>query len=165
MATKITRRNLLRIGGCAGAGLVVAGVGGVGLYEAGTLDRLFGISHTPELDNENAWAYADNVLTVDLAQVTDLAEINSGVQLDHDTLPEPLLIVHGDDDEFYVFVNKCPHADRKIDVIDGQVRCTSMGKSTFDYAGTRLSGTADSPLPTYEVARDGDTLTIRLLSA
>lgn len=159
----LTRRNLLRIGGCAGAMLVTGAVGGGYLAtQTDFLDRVRGISDTPVLDNPDAWTYADNILTLDLAVIPDLADLNHAVQLDDDTLPEPLLIVHGGDDNYYVYVNKCPHAGRKIDPINGKLECVSFSKSTFTYDGTVTGGPADSPLTTYTVERDGDSLLVTL---
>ena len=161
--TKLTRRNLLRIGGCAG---IVAASGAVGggylATQTDFFDRLRGISQTPVLDNPDAWAYAGSTLRLDLIAIPDLVDLNSAVQLDDDALPEPLLIVHGGDDNYYVYVNKCPHADRKIDPINGKLECTSFSQSTFTYAGAVTGGPADSPLTTYTVEREDDSLIVTL---
>ncbi len=161
--TKLSRRNLLRIGGCTGVVLASGAVGGGYLAtQTDLIDRIRGISDTPVLDNPDAWTYADNVLTLDLAAIPDLADLNSAVQLDEDSLPEPLLIVHGGDDNYYVYVNKCTHNKRKIDPINGKLECVSIGTSTFDYEGDVLSGPAKSSLTTYTTERDGDSLIVTL---
>lgn len=160
---KVSRRTLLRIGGCAGLAVATGGVAGVVLEtQTDLFDRLRGISHTPLLDNPDAWAYEAGTLTLDLSRIPDLAAPGSAVQLDDDAVPEPLLIVYGMDEAYYVFVNKCPHGDRKIDLHEGDLRCTSISRSTFDYAGTVLSGPADSPLESYTVRAEGESLVITL---
>ncbi len=160
---KVSRRTLLRIGGCAGITVASCGVAGVVLEtQTDLFDRLLGISDTPLLDDPDAWTYADHTLTLALDRIPDLAEPGSAVQLDTESVPEPLLIVHGVDGAYYVYVNKCPHGSRKIDPYKGDLRCTSISRSTFDYAGTVLSGPADSPLTTYTVELAGDSLVVTL---
>lgn len=160
---KVTRRTLLRIGGCAVA--VVATGGAAGGYlatQTDFIDRVQGKSDTPELDDPAAWSYHDQTLTLALASIPDLAEPGSAVQLNDDQLPEPLLIVHGADGDYYVYINKCTHGERKIDPKGGKLECTSFSRSTFDYAGAVLSGPAGSPLTSYTVSRDGDDLVVTL---
>ncbi len=160
---KVSRRTLLRIGGCAGVFLATGGVaGGIVATQTDFIDRVRGKSDTPVLDDPTAWEYADPTLTLALASIPDLAEPGHAVQLDDDTLPEPLLILHGTDDEYYVFVNKCPHAKRKIDPLGDKLECTSISQSSFDYTGKVLSGPADSPLTSYEVVHDGEQLIVTL---
>jgi nitrite reductase/ring-hydroxylating ferredoxin subunit len=160
---KVSRRTLLRLGGCAGITVAACGMTGVVLdTQTDVIDRIRGVSHTPVLTNAAAWTYADSTLTLDLVQVPDLAQPNDAVRLEDDRLPEPLLIVHGKDEQYYVFVNRCPHGKRKIDPIDGQLKCTSISSSTFDYSGDVLSGPAEGPLTTYEVQHNGDQLVITL---
>lgn len=164
MQKRVSRRTLLRIGGCAGISVATCGVtGGIVATQTDMWDRIRGISHTPRLENPDAWAYSSPTLTLDLALIPELAEPSSAVQLDEDALPDPLLIVHGSDAEFYVFINKCPHGGRKIDLkSDGKLLCTSISRSSFDYEGTVLDGPAEEPLTVYELAHEGDQLTITL---
>lgn len=160
---KVSRRTLLRLGGCAGITMATCGVTGVILdTQTDLIDRIRGVSHTPVLDNESAWTYDDQTLTLTLSQIPDLAQPNHAVRLENDRLPEPLLIVHGKDENYYVYVNKCTHGKRKIDPIDGKLKCTSFSEATFDYNGEVLSGPADGPLTTYEVQQNGDQLAIVL---
>ena len=160
---KVSRRTLLRIGGCAGLAVATGGVTGVVLdTQTDFFDRLRGISDTPLLENPDAWTYADNTVTLALNLIPELAKPGSAVQLDDDQVPEPLLIVYGVDEAYYVYINKCPHGNRKIDPYNGDLRCTSFSRSTFDYAGTVLSGPADSPLTTYTVSVEDESLVIAL---
>lgn len=160
---KVSRRTLLRLGGCAGVTVVACGITGVVLdTQTDVIDRIQGVSHTPVLDNEAAWTYADNTLTLTLSQIPDLAQPNDAVRLEDDRLPEPLLIVHGKDDNYYVYLNKCTHNKRKIDTIDGKLKCCSISSATYDYSGKVLSGPAKGALTTYEVQQDNDQLVIVL---
>lgn len=153
-----SRRDFLRLG-CIGTIAVTAGAAGVANY-AGAFDRLKGVTHTPLLDNPNAWQYADSELRLMLNEVPQLAQPGSAVRLEDAQLPEDLLIVYGVDGEYYVYVNKCTHGQRKIDLDEnGQLRCTSVGQSRFDYSGEVLSGSASAPLTTYTVERfDGQLI-------
>ncbi len=160
---KVSRRTLLRLGGCAGITVAACGVTGVVLEtQTDVVDRIRGVSHTPVLDDESAWTYANNTLTLTLSQIPDLAQPNDAVRLEDDRLPAPLLIVHGKDENFYVYLNECTHAKRKIDTVDGKLKCCSISKATFDYGGQVLSGPAKGPLTTYAVQHDQDQLVITL---
>ena len=161
--TKLSRRSLLRIGGCAGVAVTGCGVSAaiVGT-QTDLFDRLRGVTDTPLLENADAWTYADHTLTLALDLIPELADPGTAVRFEDAAVPEPLLIVHGADSDYYAYINKCPHGKRKIDPVDGKLECTSFSRSTFDYAGTVLSGPADSPLTAYTVAHDGDPLVITL---
>ncbi|MBN1681483.1 MAG: Rieske (2Fe-2S) protein [Anaerolineae bacterium] len=160
---KISRRTLLRIGGCAGITVAAGGVTGIILdSQTDIFDSLRGITDTPLLENKDAWDYTDNTLTLALSEVPDLAEPSSAVRLESDELPEPLLIVRAANDDYYVFVNKCTHGDRKMDLADGKLRCVSMSHSKFDLEGDVLSGPAKDRLTTYEVVVSDEQLIITL---
>ena len=125
--------------------------------------RLRGVTHTPLLDNPDAWTFSDGTLTLALADIADLAEPGSAVRLEDDAVPKNLLIVHGADGNFYVFVNECTHAGRKIDLNDaGELECTSISSSIFRYDGSVDSGPAEDALTTYAVALEGDQLSVTL---
>ena len=86
------------------------------------------------------------------------------MRLEGDELPERVLIVHGHDDGWYAFRNRCTHAGRRIDPLSdrAQIQCCSVGKSTWSYDGERLSGSAKEDLPRFETRRDGNTLFVTL---
>jgi nitrite reductase/ring-hydroxylating ferredoxin subunit len=160
---KVSRRTLLRLGGCAGVTMAACGVTGIVLdTQTDVFDRIQGISHTPVLKDESAWTYADNTLTLTLSQIPDLAQPNDAVRLENDRLPAPLLIVHGKDESYYVYLNECTHAQRKIDTVDGKLKCCSISSATYDYSGKVLSGPAKGSLTTYEVQHNDDHLVITL---
>jgi nitrite reductase/ring-hydroxylating ferredoxin subunit len=158
---KPSRRDVLRIG-CAATILGTVGAAGL-LTQTSFYDRMLGITHTPLLEDPTAWSYAGNTLTLTLGRISQLADPGTAVRLEDDQLPENLLIVHGTDDQYYVFVNSCPHGQRKIDLDEnGQLKCTSMGQSKFTYQGEVISGSAESPLTTYTVENSSDELIVTL---
>ncbi|HEX3050846.1 MAG TPA: Rieske (2Fe-2S) protein [Aggregatilineaceae bacterium] len=162
MNKKMTRRALLRIGGCAG--ISVAG-GGIAAGIIGTqtdlFDRLRGKTDMPLLGKSAAWTYNDQVLTLNLDLIPELAERDSALRLEANTLPEPLLIVHTAD-TYHVFLNRCSHADRRVDLKDGELKCTCISASTFDLTGKHKSGPAETDLTTYTVEQNGSQLVVTL---
>jgi nitrite reductase/ring-hydroxylating ferredoxin subunit len=160
---KLTRRTLLRVGGCAGISMAACGVSAAVVgTQTDLFDRLRGITDMPLLENDDAWRYEGGVLVLDLALVPELAAPDSAVRLEEDAVPEPLLIVRDAQDVYHVFVNKCTHADRKLDLVDGELECTSFSTSTFDLAGEPQSGPAKDRLTTYTAGVDGGRLVVAL---
>ncbi|HML24989.1 MAG TPA: Rieske 2Fe-2S domain-containing protein [Aggregatilinea sp.] len=157
----LKRRTLLRLGGCAAVMAATGSIGAVVATQTDLVDRLQGVSDTKLLAHE-VWDYEDGMLTVDLSQVPDLAALNSAMRIEDEAVPEPLLIVHGADDDYYIFVNRCPHNQRQVDPVEGKLKCVCPSHSTFDYTGAVLSGPAGAPLGTYTVAREGDRLQVAL---
>jgi nitrite reductase/ring-hydroxylating ferredoxin subunit len=156
---KVTRRRLL---GCAGISVAACGgVSGTALLTTDLLDRLQGKTDMPLLEKGTAWTYDDNVLTVNLDLVPELEKPNSAIRLEADSLPGPLLIVHTTD-AYTVFLNKCPHNQKKVDLENGELKCTCISASTFDLAGEPLSGPAKKELTTYMVEVDGSQLIVSL---
>ncbi|WP_119072248.1 ubiquinol-cytochrome c reductase iron-sulfur subunit [Aggregatilinea lenta] len=158
---RLSRRTLLRIGGCAVVTAMAGGAGAIVATQTDLLDRLQGVTDTEVLARD-AWDYADGTLTIDLERVPDLAALNTALRLEDDAMPEPLLIVHGADDDYYVFVNLCSHNQRKVDPVEGMLKCVCPSHSTFDYAGTVLSGPAKTGLTTYAVTQAGESLVVTL---
>ncbi|HEX2908325.1 MAG TPA: Rieske (2Fe-2S) protein [Phototrophicaceae bacterium] len=158
---KVSRRALLRLG-CAGVVVAAAGAAGV-LSQTDFMDRMQGVTHTPLLTDETAWSYADNTLTISLERLPQLSQPGSALRLEASQLSEPLLLVHGVDDQFYVYLNKCTHSGRKIDLDgSGQLTCCSVSQSTFSYAGAVLDGPAKSALTTYTIEQTENQLLITL---
>lgn len=163
LSTRLSRRALLRVGGCAGVSMAGCAVtGGIVATQTDFLDRVRGVTHMPRLDNPDAWRYQDGTLVLALNVIPELATPGSAVRLEDEVVPEPLLIVHDADDAYHVFVNKCPHAKRKIDLVKGKLECTSISKSTFDMEGGVLSGPTKTDLTSYALERRGDELVVTL---
>ncbi len=161
---KLTRRTLLRVGGCAGVSVVACGVtAGVVGTQTDLFDRLLNDGETdmPAVDNAAAWTYADQVLTLNLDAIPELAAPSSAVRIEADTLPEPLLIVR-DSDTYHVFLNKCTHVQKKLDLKGGELECTCYSQSKFDLEGHRASGPAKADLTTYTTEVVGQQLIVTL---
>lgn len=124
--------------------------------------RLFGICATPKPKDESSYCQNNGDLIVDLSRTPELGKPDSALRFEDDDLPIRILVVHGNDGEFYAFENACSHAKRRLDPIPGSdhVRCCSMGRSTFDYEGNVIGGSAESPIKKLEVNRDGNMLRI-----
>ena len=130
----------------------------------GFFSRLLGRSSTPPAD-PNSWSYAEGRLEIDLGKASELSEKGGAIRLAGDGLPRKgILILHGDDDAFHAFINKCTHGGRKLDPLPGTstVECCSIGKSIFDYDGKRLSGSAKKPIAPLTVNQEGEKLVVEV---
>lgn len=127
-------------------------------------DRLLGVpqTHLPQIDG--AWTYADGTLTLDLAKLPELEMLGGAVRIEGDVLSEPILVVLGEDGNYYAFENACTHAGRMIDPLAGTMtlECSSVSSSTFDYQGNVLSGPAKEPLTSFPLVVEGDQLQVTL---
>jgi nitrite reductase/ring-hydroxylating ferredoxin subunit len=115
----------------------------------GFFKRLFGICETEPPADEDCWTYADGKLEVVLDKAPELSMKGGAIRLEGPYLPKRVLVVHGEDGQYHAFPNRCTHAGhRRIDPVPGEdkIRCCSVGKSTFDYSGQTISGSAKEPL-------------------
>ncbi|MBW2060929.1 MAG: Rieske 2Fe-2S domain-containing protein [Deltaproteobacteria bacterium] len=119
----------------------------------GLFKRLFGICETRPPGDPGCWQYAGGKVEIDLGGAPELSNPGSAVRLEKKGLPERLLVMHGHDGSFHAFKNKCTHSGRRIDPLaeTENLRCCSISKSTFDYAGQVISGPAKGPLTAYKV--------------
>ncbi|UCH82542.1 MAG: Rieske 2Fe-2S domain-containing protein [Candidatus Latescibacterota bacterium] len=117
------------------------------------LQRVFGIPSTAIIDDSSAWSVEGNTIVVDLDRVPQLGEPGSGVRIESRELSERILVIHGNDDAFHAFRNRCGHGGRRLDPVpdDTTIQCCSIGKTTCDYTGRVLSGPAKSPVVVYRV--------------
>jgi nitrite reductase/ring-hydroxylating ferredoxin subunit len=104
------------------------------------------------------------VLKLDLESLPELENPGGAVRIEGDVLPNPILVFHGRDGQFYALKNACTHAGRMIDTAaDGlKLEYCSLGSSTFDYQGNVLSGPATAPLRIYSIEDAGGILTITI---
>ena len=118
----------------------------------GFFKRLLGICATSPPGDPTCWQVAGTNVEVDLARAPELASPGGAIRLEGGDMPQRVLIVHGDDGRFYAVRNKCTHAGRRIDPVAGTqtLQCCSLGKSTFDYTGRRVSGFAKKPLTLFQ---------------
>lgn len=127
----------------------------------GFLRRIFGISLTKEPSDSDCWRLTNGQIEIDLARAPELKEKGTAIRLEKKGLKLRVLLVHGDDGRYYAFHNRCTHAGRRVDPLPGTstVQCCSVGKSTWDYEGKLLSGSAKEPLPTFPVkVMDGEVI-------
>jgi nitrite reductase/ring-hydroxylating ferredoxin subunit len=131
----------------------------------GIFKRLFGICETRPPSDPRCWKYADGKLSISLDQAPELSRKGGAIRIDGPSLPKRVLVVHGQDGRFHAFPNRCTHVGhRRIDPVPGEamIRCCSVGKSTFDYSGKRLSGSAKESLVPLAVESDGKRLVIEV---
>ncbi len=124
--------------------------------------RILGMCETkPPADND-CWTYENGKIAVDLARAQELSTTGGAIRLEKKNLPSRVLVIHGDDGRYHAFENRCAHAKRRLDPVPNSkyVQCCSVGKSTFDYSGTRVAGSAKKAIRTFPVAIEGTKLTI-----
>ena len=129
----------------------------------GILKRIFGICATQVPANSGCWSYAGGKLEVSLDKAPELSQKGGAIRLEGGPLPKRVLVVHGQDGEFHAFPNRCTHlGHRRIDPVAGEdkIQCCSVGKSTFDYSGKLLSGSATESLEPLTIESEGDKLVI-----
>ena len=104
-------------------------------------------------------------MEIDLSKVPKLNEKDTAIRLEGKGLPNRLLVVHGGDDVYYAFENRCPHFGRRLDLLPGQplIQCCSIGKSTFDYTGTNVTGSAKEPVKSFPVEKQNGALIIKVV--
>ena len=123
-----------------------------------------GICETQPLDLD-LWDYRRNTIVVKVARTPQLAEKGSAAYLEGRDLKTPVLIVNIGDGQFAAYRNRCTHMlHRKLDPVPGQdrLRCCSIGHSTFDLEGNRISGFARRPITRYKTELKEGRLTVTL---
>lgn len=126
--------------------------------------RLLGKPVTsPPLD-ASCWSYSEERVVLDLARAPELSKTGGAVRLEGGALPKRVLVVHGDDGEFYAFCNQCGHGGRRLDPVpeSNTIQCCSVGKSTYSYEGQVLAGPAQKPVVPFPVRRVDSLLEITL---
>jgi len=157
--TDLTRRELLKVTGVIGGAFLLAG--------CQLADRFRGIPQTKLPQIEGAWELTGDRLEIDLAKLPELDSLGGAVRIEGSALPEPILVVMGNDGEYHAYANRCSHGGRMIDPAEASntLECCSVSRSTFDIQGNVLSGPAEGPLTTYSVATEGSYLVIELYGA
>ena len=126
--------------------------------------RLLGRQATPMPENNDFWSYQDGMVTIELAKSPGLSAKSSAVRLEGNGLLKKLLVVHGEDGNFYAFHNACSHGGRGLDPVPGTntVQCCSVGSSTFTYEGELIEGSAQTSIETLPVEMQDGSLVIRV---
>ncbi len=125
--------------------------------------RLLGLCRTPLPENPECWTFANGVLEVNLERAPELRNPGGALRLEGKALPQRVLVVRDEDGGYIAFRNACSHAGRRLDPLsNGRVQCCSVGKSTFERDGHRISGSAKKDITVYPVERQDDRLRIPL---
>ncbi len=126
--------------------------------------RLLGISATQPPKDPDCWSFEDGRITIDLRRTPELAQTSGALRLEGGDLPKRTLVVHSNDGRYHAFCNQCAHGKRRLDPVPGTttVQCCSVGKSTYDYGGERLSGSAKGPITPFKVELKGEQVIVIL---
>lgn len=153
MKTSETRRDFMRqsIGAAAalgGAGVCLCGLTGCA-------------AKTPQVARKSLERSGDT-LKFSLADAPQLAPLGGSVIVKESGLPGPLIVVHVGEDEYRAFSAKCTHFGMPLayDRDSGQLRCGSIGHSTFDLEGNVTKGPAKTPIKRYPVTVESQKLRI-----
>jgi nitrite reductase/ring-hydroxylating ferredoxin subunit len=163
MNSTISRRDFLKLTGLVGGTFILTACAG-GEGELSFLDRLQGIPLTELPQFEGAWTQEGDSLMLDLTKLPELDSLGGAVRIEGQVLPEPILVVLGEDGNYYAFKNACTHGGRMIDPVAGTMtlECCSASRSTYDYQGNVLSGPAEGPLTSFPLENQDDKLIIDL---
>lgn len=136
----------------------------VKILERGFFDRLLGNCGTEPPKDARAWSCSNGRLVIDLARAPELARSGGAIRLEGEGLPNRVLVVHGADNQYHAFPNKCTHMGRRLDPVPGTqtVQCCSIGKSTFTYSGQVIYGSAGQPLKPLQTAVENGKLIVTL---
>lgn len=127
--------------------------------------RLFGMPVTDKPKDDGCWTYADDRIEIDLSRSPELSQKGGSIRLEGKNIPRRILLIHGEDDSYHAFSNRCQHmGGRRLDPVPGTetVQCCSVNKSTYDYRGNPLFGPAKKAVMTFDVKADKGKLSISL---
>lgn len=127
--------------------------------------RIFGISATPKPQDPGCWSYSEGKLTIDLKMAPELKQDGRAIRFEGGGLPQRVLVVYGEDEQFHAFRNRCTHmGHRRLDFVPGTntVQCCSVNKSTYDFDGTKVYGPAPDSIISYPTESDGDKLVVTI---
>ena len=130
----------------------------------GFLKSIAGICDTPELD-ASLWHLEGSRAIVQVSRVSELQDPSGAVYLGGQGLSVPLLIVRGEDENYFAFANRCTHiGHRKLDPVPGksQLRCCSVSHSIYDYQGNVVKGPAKKSITAYSTELKEDKLIVNL---
>jgi len=131
------------------------------------VQRLFGLCATKPPADPGCFRFEGDCLIVDLFRTPELGERSGAIRAEKKGRAARVLVIRGEDGRFHAFSNRCSHGGRRLDPVPGeeQVQCCSVGKSTFDYEGGLISGTAESGTHVYAVEERRGTLVVHLNDA
>jgi Rieske Fe-S protein len=155
---KITRRQFVSRG-IEAAGLV--GACGCGLSGCATFTK---VGHTPAIEPAAYALGPVGTLTVSLDKTPTLASAGSAVKITDPALPEPLILVHVEEERYVAASLRCTHRGVELEYRGEEqtLRCASLGHSEYALDGQRLGGPASRPIKTYPVSVASGVLTVSL---
>lgn len=127
--------------------------------------RLLGKPVTSLPLDASCWSFSEGNVVVDLSRAPELAKTGSAIRIEGKDLPKRILVVHGDDGEYYAFCNQCGHGGRRLDPVpeSNTIQCCSVGKSTYSYEGAVMAGPSKKPVTLFPVSRAENLLEITVL--
>lgn len=130
----------------------------------GFFKRLFGLCDTQEPQDPTCWSVSEGRIAIDLARAPELSAPGGALRLEGNRLGVRVLVVHGQDGAFHAFPNRCAHFGRRLDPLgqEARIRCSSLGMSTYDYAGHPLSGAAGRDIQPFKVEKEENRISILL---
>lgn len=126
--------------------------------------RILGRPATAGPADSDCWKVDGEVIEIDLARTEELALRGGAIALEGKGLCCRLLIVHGEDGVYHAYRNECAHGGRRMDPVPGEnaIQCCSLGKSTFDYDGHVLEGSAKEDVIVYPLVNENGKLKVDL---
>jgi nitrite reductase/ring-hydroxylating ferredoxin subunit len=127
---KLSRRSFLKLTGVVGGAFL--------LTRREFADRLKGVPQTQLPVIEGVWIFSDEIRSLDLAKLPELENLGGAVRIEGQILSDPILVVLGEDGNYFAFKNVCTHAGLMIDPVAGTLtlECYSLSSSTYDYQET-----------------------------
>ena len=94
--------------------------------------------------------------TMNLANYPQLSGNNTAVSVNGTPLGRPLIVTHVTGDQYHALDSSCTHQQCTV---AASMHCPCHG-SVYSLTGQNISGPAPRPLTSFEVTKDGTTLTI-----
>lgn len=103
-------------------------------------------------------------IEIHLNRALELSKVWGALRLEKKNLPERVLVMRGEGEDYYAFRNKCKHMGRRLGPVPGTqtFQCCSLNKATYDYKGNVIFGPAKEAVDVYRRQLDNEKLTISL---
>jgi nitrite reductase/ring-hydroxylating ferredoxin subunit len=133
-------------------------------HRTNALKRLFCIAVSPPPADPGCWEFVGDTLTITLERAPELAVRGGALRLEDARLPDRVLVIRGQDGQLRAFRNRCACGGFRIDPVpdEEKIRCCTLAQSTYDYAGSPISGPAKKKLDLLPLRAEEDRLVIEL---
>ncbi len=130
----------------------------------GFFKKLLGICETQPPADASCWRFENGEIRIDLSKAKELSAPGGAIRLEDNGLPERVLVMRTEDDQWVAYRNRCSHGGRRLDPIENghKVRCCSVGQTTFDKEGHVLSGSGKKDIKVYPIEAVDDGLVVRI---